>query len=93
MNTIEFFPTAAKDLPSSPGVIMVCCPHGLNAKTSKIISLLETENVRQLVESRAISWATECETGYLEYLVAMVNNPAERSALLEKTRKLHNVGN
>jgi len=67
---------------------MVCCPEGKNAKSAKVIALVPAENVREKVIARSVAWATECSTGYLEYFVAQVSDPATGAALLENATSL-----
>lgn len=66
---------------------MVCCPEGLNAKTARVIALVQADNVREKVEARAVAWATECSAGYLEYFVAQASDSATRAALLENATR------
>ena len=82
-----FIPMTADQLPPAPGVIMVCCPEGLNTKTARVIVLVQAENVLEKVKECAVSWATECTSGYLEYLVAQVSDPTSSADLLENATK------
>lgn len=60
---------------------MVCCPHGLNAKTSDIIAVVSCANVKDEVLRRSLGWASNCSSGYLEYLVAEVSDPKDLTQL------------
>lgn len=88
----DFVPVALDHLPSTPGVLMVCCPQGLNAKVSRILAVVPCENCREEAGTRSLVWATECTTGYLEYLVAEVTDPKNVEAAYLAASQRYPVG-
>jgi hypothetical protein len=88
----EYLPVLADNLPSRPGILMVCCPLATDRTTSKILALVECENVRDQAANSSIGWASNCSTGFLEYLVAEISDPQVRVAELNAVAARNPVG-
>jgi len=88
----EYLPVLADKLPPRPGILMVCCPLATDQKTSKILALVTCENVRDQAAKSSIGWASNCSSGFLEYLVAEISDPQLRVAELNAVTERNPVG-
>lgn len=59
---------------------------------SEILALVECENIREQARKSAMEWASNCSTGYLEYLVAEIVDPQVRAAELRAANARTPVG-
>lgn len=92
LSKYEFKTFSPDNLPGAPGVLLVSCPIAQNSMEFTTIASEDTENVLALAQSRAISWASHCSTGYLDYRVFLESDPALRRVVLEEIRSLRSEG-